>query len=166
MTSHCGRCGSLMLSSITLAVWSKELLQRRWHVTRLPTQHTKAGDSFTTPRLVALTTSREVSTIVELVQYLRPIRIRSFLSRARYDHRYWKIVLGSIAAETRCGSEEARRYISIKGIVSSSSKWVGGRSTSSAAESPPGRHGCLWLRASGETHGGQTLDAEQLGASA
>ncbi len=79
MTSHCGRCGSLMLSSITLAVWSKELLQRRWHVTRLPTQHTKAGDSPTTPRLVALTTSRKVSRNVELVQYLRPIRIRSFL---------------------------------------------------------------------------------------
>ena len=81
-----------MPSSISSAVWSKGLLQRRWHVTRLPTQHTKAGDSFTTPRLVALTTSRNVSTIVELVQYLRPIRIRSFLSRARYDHRYWKIV--------------------------------------------------------------------------
>jgi hypothetical protein len=66
----------------------------------------------------------------------------SFLSRARYDHRYWKIVLGSIAAETRCGSEEARRYISIKAIDLWSSSWTGGRSTRSAAEIPR-RHGGL-----------------------
>jgi hypothetical protein len=64
------------------------------------------------------------------------------LSRARYDHRYWKIVLGSNAAETRCGSEEARRYISIKAIDLWSSSWTGGRSTRSAAEIPR-RHGGL-----------------------
>ena len=143
MTSNCGQCESLMPSILFLAVWSKELLQRRWHVTRLPTQHTKAGDSSTTPRLVALTLSINHSSFVgaELERYLRPIRIRSFLSRARYDHR-WKIVLGSIAAETRCGSEEARRYISINAIDLWSSSWTGGRSTRSAAEIPR-RHGGL-----------------------
>ena len=47
---------------------------------------------------------------------------------------------GSNAAETRCGSEEARRYVL---IVSSSRSWNGGGSTSSAAESPPARHGGL-----------------------
>ena len=72
----------------------------------------------------------------------------------------------SITAETQCGSEEARRYISITAKFELSSRWNGGLSTTSAAESPPGRNGCLWLRASGETHGGQTLDAEQLGSSA
>ena len=102
----------------------------------------EAGDSFAQPRLVALTLSINHSSFVgaELERYLRPIRIRSFLSRARYDHRYWKIVLGSIAAERRCGSEEARRYLL---IVSSSRSWNGGGSTSSAAESPPARHGGL-----------------------
>ncbi len=58
----------------------------------------EAGDSFAQPRLVALTLGINHSSFVgaELERYLRPIRIRSFLSRARYDHRYWKIVLGSI----------------------------------------------------------------------
>ena len=45
---------------------------------------------------------------------------------------------GSNAAETRCGSEEARRYIWIKVTDSWSRSWNGGWSTSSAAESPPG----------------------------
>ncbi len=100
----------------------------------------EAGDSFAQPRLVALTLNINHSSFVgaELERYLRPIRIRSFLSRARYDHRYWKIVLGSIAAETRGGSEEARRYIWIKATDLWSSSWNGGRSTRSAAESPPG----------------------------
>ena len=108
----------------------------------------KAGDSSPTPRLVAPTTRMKRISLVGVVlgQYLRPIRIRSFLTRAQYDHRYRNIVLGSIAAETRCGSEETRRYIL---NVSSSRSWNGGGSTSSAAESPPAQHdglGCMHRR--------------------
>ncbi len=49
---------------------------------------------------------------------------------------------GSNAAETRSGSEEARRYILFTEIDLWSSSWTGGRSTRSAAEIPR-RHGGL-----------------------
>ena len=70
----------------------------------------EAGDSFAQPRLVALTLSINHSSFAgaELERYLRPIRIRSFLSRARRPSLLENRT-GSNAAETRCGSEEARR---------------------------------------------------------
>ena len=69
-------------------------LQRGCHVKHLPTQNGRLATSPQQPRLVARSTRMNHSSFVgaELVQYLRPIWIRSFLSRARYDHRYWKIV--------------------------------------------------------------------------
>ncbi len=134
-TSFCGQCDAPMRSIISRAVWLNGSLQRPWQVTRLPNQRGRLA-TLPQPWPLGLTRSRKRSTNagVLLVQYLRPIRIRSFWSGT---HTLLEIVPASITAETQCGSDAAVLYKFIRSTAELSSRLNGGLSDSSAAERVP-----------------------------
>ena len=137
-TSDGGQCGAPKASIISSAVWLNGSLQRPWHVTRLPTQHTKAGDS---PTTVAACSDEEQKRQHKCWVFSRAVPAANSDSILLVDGAYatMKIVLASITAETQCGSDAALLYIFSRSTAALSSRLNGGRSDSAAAERPPGQ---------------------------